>query len=733
MSRFARTTSCSLCLLIVCLAGCGRTTPGTAKGSGSTTEDAVPLTTSKPKGAAGTTIVPINREPKSLEGNWVMVLTLQGRDHYVWIVRLSKGEDGKFSGEVIDATKDKLKPEIVESTVEDSLVRLKIKNTASTIEFQGLFDGRAIRGTLANGNQELYTARLLNTEATSLTDYVDEAGPPGSDVFQKAITAMNQQPNLKEIVRIASEHRTSPTSLDVLGGLLANQSKFQSTDTELVELVDEYIECAKIWGPRMLVRTELQSAEHLIAGRRLPEVALKHLARAEELHGEKTADFERYVTNYRDAAEIQIGLKKSLSESETDRSEAHASLLKSLKSQPYNAEILFALAAHCQATKQTDAAIAYYSDIVALPLLEQSLMSLRAGQPAGDPTPSDQLKKLWVERNGDDKGLNEHVSEVHRTRIDALIREIREKSPSSVLADPGDHTVLVELFTCGLGGNSIAADLAATAMSAEYPLTDLVVLRYHQHSPGPDGMVNQDGEDRFSYYEVAATPTVAVDGMVLDPNQIPYAGPIQLAETAYSMIRQFIDLRRKQSTPIRLELAAEVADGQLSIRAVVSGATEEQLPMLRLRLALAENVVEAHMPNGIRRHEMLVRYMPGTARGIAPKKGELKYEYSMPVTELQRQLDEYIQSFEAGNKLKFPAEMKPPILGAFHLVGWVQLQGDKADEKNPAKLIVQTAVVPVSGLGPAAAASESTPPTASKNAIAPAGSSTAPPAPALPE
>ncbi|MBC8116670.1 MAG: hypothetical protein H7062_19930, partial [Candidatus Saccharimonas sp.] len=662
-----------------------------------------------------------------------MVLTLQGRDNYVWIVRLARGADGKIAGEIIDAAKDKLQPQIEETIVEDSLVKLKIKNTIGTIDFQGLFDGHAIRGTLANGVQELYTARLLNTEATSLTDYADTAGPPASDIFQKAITAMKDQPNIREIVRIASESRTSPTSLDVLGGLLAIQSKFQFTDEDLLRLIDEYVECAKIWGSRMVVKAEMQSAEHLIASRRLPEVALKHLARAEELYSDKSEAFDRYIANYRDSAEIQIGLNKSRSESEADRAEAHVALLKLLQAQPYNAEILLALAAHCQATKQVDTAIAYYSDIVALPLLEQYLMSLRAGQPAGDPTPGDQLKKLWVERNGDDKGLDEHLSEVHHTKIDALIREIREKSPVPAPGETGDHTVLVELFTGGQSPPSIAADLAVTAMSAEYPLTDLVVLRYHQHIPGPDGMANQDGEDRFAYYEAASTPAVAVDGMILDSNQIPYAGPIQLSGPAFNMIRQFIDLRRRQSAPIRLQLEASVADGQLSIRAAVTGATEEQLPLYRLRLALAEDVVESRMPNGIRRHEMLVREMPGGARGIAPKKGELKYEYSMPVTDLQLHLDEYIQRFEAGNKLKFPDEMKPPIRGQFHLVGWVQIQSDKSDEKNPSKLIVQTAAIPVSGLGPATNAPESTPPAAPKNTTAPAGSSTTPPAPAVPE
>ena len=722
MSRIARSIGCSLCLLLMCLAGCNRTSA--TKGTASTSEEGVVEATSKAKGAVST-IVPINRDPKSLEGNWVMVLTLQGRDKYAWIIRLSKGADGKFKSEFVDVTKIEHKPEVLETTVEDSLVKLIIKNSQTTMEFQGLFDGHAIRGTLADSSQALYTARLLNTEATSLVDYVDEAGPPGSDVFQKAFQAMKQQPNLKEIVRIASEHRHSPMSLEVLGGLLGNVSKFQVTDTELVETIEEYVACAKLWGPRMVVKAELGAVETLLNARRLPEVALKHLAGAEQAHLDKSEDFQRFVANFRVAAEIQIGLKQSRSESDADRAEAHAALTKLLAVQPYNAEILLALANRCDVTKQTDAAITYYSDIVALPLLEMYLMSLRAGKPAGDPTPGDQLKKLWIEQKGDDTGLDEHLAQVHRTKIDALTREIRQKSPRDAAAEVGDHTVLVELFTGGQSPPSIAADLAVTAMSAEYPTTDMVALRYHQHLPAPDGMTNQDGEDRLAYYELAATPAVAIDGLVLNPNQIPYAGPIQFSGTAYSLLRQFVDLRRKQSTPIRLQLEAGVTDGQLSIRAAVTGATDEQLPTLRLRLALAEDVVESRMPNGIRRHEMVVREMPGGARGIAPKKGELKFSYTMPVTDLQLHLDEYIQRFEAGKRLEFPAELKPPIRGAFHLVGWVQIVSDKSDEKNVSKLILQAATVPVTGLVPATNVTPS-PSAAPSNAVAP-------PAPALPE
>lgn len=723
-------------LTVMVLIGCGKAKP-TGSGSGvRTNEDGVPLQAENQKGGKASTkqIVPVNREPKSIEGNWVMVLTLQGKDNYVWIVELKKEADGKLVGKVIDSTKDKLNPVIEEASFNDTILTLKIKNTDGIIDFQGHFDGRAIRGTLANGLKELYTARLLNTSETSLAEYVDSAGLPASDVFQKAIVAMKDKPNVKEIIQLCVDNRFSPMSLDVLNGLLSNLDKFTVTDGELIAIANENAECARLWGPRMVRKVELSNAEFMINARRLPEVALDHLRKAEEAGAsENEEEFKKYTNSIRDVARVQINLARIQSKAESDRAEAQEELKTLLAVQTYNAEIMQALAIRCVETKEIDAAIGYYSDIVALPLLEGYLMSLRSGQPPGDPTPSDLLQKLWVEKNGSEEGLEEHLKKHHFARIEELIQVARKKWTRPENIETGDHSVLIELFTGAQCPPCVAADLSLSVISAEYKPTDVIVLRYHQHVPGPDGLTSPDGEDRFAFYESSATPTIALDGMVLNPQIIPFAGPIQYVPTAYNMIRQFVDERRKQSTPIRLQLKAEVEGEQLSISATVTGATEEQLPSLRLRLALAEEVVEARMPNGIRRHEMIVREMPGGARGLAPKKGELKFSYSMPAADLQQHLTEYLQRYEAGKKLEFPAEMKPPIRGPLHLVGWVQSQGEATDGNTPQKVILQTAIVPVTGWKPVAGSSAAETKPADNGVDAPAKTQPEPPAPKLPE
>lgn len=706
-----------LLLLVTVTAGCGgKTEPDAAKPD------------DEKAGSAGDNkrVIPIRRDVKSLDGNWVLVVTVQGRDSYIWIVRQFKGEDGKYQAEIADSSNDKYEPKIVESDINDKTVRLQIKNSVALIDFEGEFDGVAIRGTLANGPQEIYPARLLPTEADKLATYVPTALPPGADVFMKAIKAMENQPQPKVILQLAREHRTSPVALDAVFGLLTLNSRAKFDDEMVHAIIEQYLDLSKVWGPRMNAQAEMLTAQQLITAGRLPADAIQHLDQAEKLLGERAASIKPQLQMFRDQAQIHLSLAKSHSKNEADRAAAHVELQDGLKKQPYNADILLALAEYCVADKQTDAAIEYYSTIAALPLLEQFILARRAGQPAGDPLPSDVLKKLWTERHGNTDGLQAHLSKVYHDAIGSLRKQLRGQVPTLPTADVGNHAVLVEFFTGGQMPPAVATEIAVDTVRETYPSSQVVALRYHQHIPGPDGLVNQDSEDRLAFYGQSRIPLLTLDGAIMDPDQVPYGGFMQSSGTAYTILRAVIDARLKQSTPIKIELSGKIEGDELKLDANVTGASEELLPTLKLRLALAEENVEALLVNGIRDHAMVVREMPGGARGIAPKKGELKFSYTMPVSDLQQHLDDYLNRFEGGKKIEIPKEMKPPVRGPLYLVGWVQ--DDKSDASRPevGRAILQTAIVPVAGSGGAAA------PTATPTAAAATAPDT-PPAPALPE
>jgi len=734
-------------LVIVATAGCGQK-------PGSKTEE-VSDSGATPDGSATPgkkKIIPIRREERTLEGNWVMIVTKPGddnllHDNYLWIVQVSKDGAGKYQAEITDASNDKLNPKIEATVVDGKNVQLQIKNDNKTFDFQGVFDGVSVRGTFAHGLQEMYLGRMLTTDETKLAPYTESALPPAADQFSSAISAMKDKPQPAVILKLAKDNRMSPVSLNYTFYLLGMTSRGGADDATLQTIIDLCVDLASVWGKRMELEAHMTIAQQLVTTTRLPGVALKHLELAEKLLGSESEVLTPRIAAYREQAEIQQSLTKSHSKVDEERAAAFTELQEALKKQPYNPEIMQALGDYSISTRQRTAAIDYYSGIVALPLLEAFVMARRAGQPAGDPTPTEVLTKLWTEEHGNPDELRAHLIKVNRERLAAFREEIRKLRPEVVAEDAGNHTVLLEFFTGGQAPPAVATEIAVEALRETYPATKVIALRYHQHIPGPDGLVNMDGEERFAFYELNRTPFLAVDGALMNPDQVPYGGYLQNAPTSYAILRAVIDPRLKKTTPVQLKLAAKIENGELDLQAEVAGATEDELPTLRLRLALVEEVVESPMPNGIRQHPMVVREMPGGARGIGPKKGELKFSFTMPASDVQKRLTEYLTRYESGTRIQIPPEVKPAVQGQLFLVAWVQ--NDKLDPAHPeiGRGIIQTAMVPVIGSGnPVTTPNEKTEPatpgkpatpvkpeTPTQEAKPKAAESLIPPAPSLPE
>jgi hypothetical protein len=416
--------------------------------------------------------------------------------------------------------------------------------------------------------------------------------------------------------------------------------------------------------------------------------------------GDDRESYAPMIDSLRDVANVNLRIQELASGSASDaqRTAAFAELTELLKKQPFNAEILYALAKEAEKTGQTDSAMTYLSDLVALPMLEFYAIQSRAGQPPDTATPTEMLKALWSKKNGSDsdEAFSQFVDEIYRKRIGEYLAEIQQKVPAIPAADGGNQTVLVELFTGMQCPPCVAADLSLSAIGKTFPTSKVIVIRHHQHVPLPDGLVNQDSEERGTYYETGATPTVAVNGLVIDPRF--YAGQIQAAANAYLVFRRVIDPLVVEKTDVQLEVSANVTDGLLNASVVATGIPEDVLPSCRLRMAIVENDVRTAIlnhPNGVRDHEFLVREMLGGAKGIPPKKGELKYSITMKLEEIQEHAVEYIKQYETGRRIKFPDAMKPPIKGELSLVAWVQ--NDKVDEKVEikGKMVLQSALVPI--------------------------------------
>ena len=683
-----------LILLFALAIGCNSKTSTSVS-----TEDGGANAAADGSGKSKKNVIPVKRDVKTMEGNWVVVVTSQRNDNYRWMIKLSKGPDGKFVGEMLDTSRDKDendKTQLVKTDVQGDSIKLFFKTSHAAFDFEGTFQQGFIRGNIRSGPNEILLTRLLPTDEKTLERFGPTGLPPATDVFEALVKSKEAKP--EDILNAAREHRISPIAQDVFASLVQGHIPARFDEAKLKEVIDEYLSAAKIWGERWLARAEIVTAVSLINGRQFTKMALPHLDAAEPKLGEDRASLKETFTAYREAANAILRIQDITSASSTDEAKvaAFTELTELLKKQPYNAEILFALATQAERTGQLDLAISYLSEVVALPMLESTLLRLRAGQPPDTSTPSESLKKLWSEKNGSEDGFQQFVDEVYRKKIGEYLAEIQEKIPVPAAADRGNKRVLVELFTGMQCPPCVSADLALAALGKTFKPDEVIIVRHHQHIPLPDGLVNQDSEERGAYYETASTPTIVINGMIVDARF--YAGPIQAAGQAYSVLRQVIDPRLADKTEVALELTAAVTDGQLNISAAATGIPDELLPSCRLRLAIVENELHTIIPggsNGIRDHEYLVRDMLGVAKGIPPKKGELKYSASIPVSDLQKNLVNYIQQYEAGRRFEFPAEMKPPIQGPLSLVVWVQ--NDKADEKTKSKLVLQSAIIPIEG------------------------------------
>ena len=690
-----------LILLLVLTIGCNSKTSTSVS-----TEDGEANPAGDSSGKSKKNMIPVKRDVKTMEGNWVVVVTTQRNDNYRWMIKLSKGPDGKFVGEMLDTSRDKDendKTQLVKTDVQGDSIKLFFKTNHAAFDFEGTFQQGFIRGNIRSGPNEILLTRLLPTDEKTLERFGPTGLPPATDVFEALVKSKEAKP--EDILKAARENRISPIAQDVFVSLVQGHVPARFDEAKVKEIIDDYLSAAKIWGERWVARAEIVTAVSLINGRQFTKMALPHLEAAELKLGEDRASLADTFTAYREAANSILRIQDITSATSTDEAKVAASteLTELLKKQPYNAEILFALATQAERTGQKDQAISYLSEVVALPMLESTLLRLRAGQPPDTSTPSENLKKLWTEKNGSEEGFQQFVDEVYRKKIGEYLTEIREKIPVPAAADRGNKRVLVELFTGMQCPPCVSADLALAAIGKTYKPDEVIIVRHHQHIPLPDGLVNQDSEERGAYYETGSTPTIVVNGMIVDARF--YAGPIQAAGPAYSVLRQVIDPRLFEKTEVALELTAAVTDGQLNISATATGIPDELLPSCRLRLAIVENELHTIIPggsNGIRDHEYLVRDMLGIAKGIPPKKGALKYSASIPVSDLKKNLVEYIQRYEAGRRFEFPAEMKPPIQGPLSLVVWVQ--NDKADEKTKSKLVLQSAMIPIEadlGLGTA--------------------------------
>lgn len=578
---------------------------------------------------------------------------------------------------------ERLKWEFQRLEVDGPQIAFELRGT-SQVDFRGTLQESLVRGTVmspTSPEEGVKPALLKPTEEESFKGWDPFPFAPGIDIFSQAIQDKEQP---EAMLRAAKELRGNALSLVAYQGLLGRLHQFpQLNESLLREIMEGYADSAALWGSRMEWQARMNSAAGVTSLRRYPKLAQELVQRVTQSPSDYLKVWDDVLTNMTHQVQIDLALEKMRSSDGAERAQGFRELQEQLQHQRYNPEILATLGQYAHEQGQLDLAQQYLAEIVALPMLQSIWLQSRQGQPPGDLTPRERLMKIWHARQLSDESLEAFLEQIYHERMAELIDQARASASAPLPPDATHRTVLVELFTGTECPPCVAADLATAALRETYSPSQVIVLQYHQHIPGPDPLCNQDAEDRFVYYEGQGTPTVIVDGV-----DAPAAGGVlQHVARVYGALREAVDRRLTVPSAITISASAETIDDVIHVKASVSGLREDQLDKVRLRLALVEDSVKYTASNGVREHHGVVRELLGGARGTGAKAGQLNYSVSLPRAELKQHLVDYLTQFEIGRNVNF-AE-KPLVLQPLSLVAWVQ--------DDSTREVLQALSIPIQG------------------------------------
>jgi hypothetical protein len=235
-----------------------------------------------------------------------------------------------------------------------------------------------------------------------------------------------------------------------------------------------------------------------------------------------------------------------------------------------------------------------------------------------------------------------------------------------------NKAAFMELFTGATCPPCVAADLAFDVLQKSYKPTELVLIQYHMHIPGPDPMTNPDTQARWAYYtkafpkEVRGVPSSIFDGKP----QASGGGGVANAEKKYEAYREVIDPLLEIDAGARLSAQAVRKGDRININVRVFGVKDPGTDK-KLRILLAEETVRYAGSNKIRLHHNVVRAFPGGVEGKALTEAASKHEASIDIGELRGALNKYLSNYEATVR-PFANPARPLDMTNLRVIAFVQ-------------------------------------------------------------
>ncbi|MDP7274241.1 MAG: hypothetical protein QF363_02085 [Planctomycetaceae bacterium] len=537
----------------------------------------------------------------------------------------------------------------------------------------GIVYGNVVRGDLCLASRLVPTDQVVLDKNIAVMSTLDR--PKLDAVMNKG---KKQKLSLYERYRMfCREHPDTSLALDIsLKNLMLNNAGSKKMSLpDFRKAVDEHLELALRWGPRMKSINTLILAHLAMNSGYPPEVSLAMTAKLAAEFSDKSwggpllralSDLEGLCQRMQariqaDEATLQLASKDS---------GGHAKSLTKLrelrKDFPFSHFITYPLAEQAEKAKRLDEAIALFGEIVALPLIERLLEYEWDQKGQKRVLPSDTLARLWKQKHGDTKGLPVFLDQVFGEAVTALAKSTTVEAPKA-----SGRQVLCELFTTVRVDAVIAGELSTAALRQRFGDDRVIVVRYHplnptRNSEGGDPLANDASLTRLAFYRSQVAPSLLIDGTRL--NQVD--GVLVDASRVYRSVVEKAVARMAVPSDWTVTLSARRTGESIKVTARAKGktpATENQ----RLRLLLVEErVLTPKAVNGIRRQDMVVRWQIDDGDGVEPADGGFALDQSVSLAEVRKQLTAELVRFERLQGMNFPD--KPMEMKSLYVIGFIQ-------------------------------------------------------------
>lgn len=241
-----------------------------------------------------------------------------------------------------------------------------------------------------------------------------------------------------------------------------------------------------------------------------------------------------------------------------------------------------------------------------------------------------------------------------------------------------DRRVVMELFTGAQCPPCVAADVAFDALLHAYKPSDLILIQYHMHIPGPDPLTNADSEARWDYYRkefpqgVRGTPTTIFNGKP----EAGGGGGFANAGNKLDQYRKIIDPLLEEEPGAKVTAHASRKGNKIDIAVEVTD-LKEPGETKKLKLLLVEDTIRYVGGNNLRFHHHVVRALPGGVDGLALASNSTKHTATVDLDQVRSTLNTYLNTY-AAEKSPFPNPDRPLDLKNLRVIALVQ--DDKTKE-----------------------------------------------------